>query len=74
MVGTSDGKLLVWDLDALVPRAFGDDAISSARFVTADQLVVAYADSPAQWIDLKSDKITTLGTIAGIAQLAAAPV
>jgi WD40 repeat protein len=73
VVAAADNKLLVWDLDALVPRAFGDDAISSAKFVTGDQLVVAYADSPAQWIDLHTNKVSPLGPIVGIAQLAPAP-
>ncbi|HEX7703908.1 MAG TPA: protein kinase, partial [Kofleriaceae bacterium] len=36
VVASADGKLLVWDLDALIPRALGGDAISAARFVTGD--------------------------------------
>ncbi|MEO8842849.1 MAG: protein kinase [Kofleriaceae bacterium] len=73
VVAAADGKLLVWDLDALIPRSLAGEAITAARFVTGDQLVVAYADSPAQWIDLHTNKATSLGPIVGITQLAPAP-
>ncbi len=73
VVAASDDKLLVWDLDAVVPRGLGDDPVTAAAFVTGDQLVVTHVDTPAQWIDLRSGKTTELGPIAGIVQLAPAP-
>ena len=73
VVAASDGKLLVWDLDALTPRSLGDDPVTSAAFVSGDTLVVTYVASPAQWIDLHTNKSVALGPIVGISQLAPAP-
>ncbi len=73
VVGATDGKLLVWDLDAILPRVFGDESAVAAAFVTGDQLVATYVASPAQWIDLETNQVTELGPIAGILQLVPAP-
>jgi WD40 repeat protein len=64
IVAAGDGVLLVWNVDAFEPHRIGD-ASSGARFVTGNQLVAAYADAPAQWIDLRTDKATPLGNITG---------
>ncbi|MEO8548439.1 MAG: serine/threonine-protein kinase, partial [Kofleriaceae bacterium] len=73
IVGAAEGKLLVWDLDALVPLAFGDDPIANAGFVTGDQVIVTHVDAPAEWIDLRGNKSTAIGPMVGIHQLAPAP-
>ncbi|HET9987378.1 MAG TPA: hypothetical protein VFQ65_02640, partial [Kofleriaceae bacterium] len=44
----------------------------SAAFVTGDALVVTHVASPAQWIDLRTNKSVALGPIVGISELAAA--
>jgi WD40 repeat protein len=73
VVAASDGKLLVWDLDALTARSLGGDPVTSAGFVTGDQLVVTHVGSPAEWIDLRTNKSVGLGPVVGIAQLVPAP-
>ncbi len=73
VVGTTDGKVLVWELDAMLPRVVGDEGTVAAAFVTGDRVVATYVGSPAQWIDLKTNKVSELGPIAGISQLVPAP-
>jgi len=73
VVGATDGKVLVWELDAMLPRVLGDEAMVAAAFVTGDQVVATYVASPAQWIDLKTNKVSELGPIAGISWLVPAP-
>jgi len=73
VVAASDGKLLVWDLDAVTPRSLGDDPVVAAAFVTGDALVVTHVEGPAQWIDLHANKTTDVGSLVGISQLVAVP-
>ncbi|MFT3695180.1 MAG: WD40 repeat domain-containing serine/threonine protein kinase [Kofleriaceae bacterium] len=73
VVAAADNRVLVWDLDAIVPKELGQDAISGAAFVTGDQIVMTNLDAPAQWIDLHTGKSSPIGDITGIAQLAPAP-
>ena len=73
VVASTDGKVLIWDLDAMLPHSVGGRGISAARFVTGDQIVAAYVDGPAQWIDLHTNKTTSLVPIVGISELVAAP-
>jgi hypothetical protein len=73
ILGASDGRLLVWNVEAFEPRLVAASA-AGARFVTGDQIIVAFADAPAQWIDLRTDKISLLGsTPEGIYEVVPAP-
>ncbi|HEY6039874.1 MAG TPA: WD40 repeat domain-containing serine/threonine-protein kinase [Kofleriaceae bacterium] len=73
VVAASDGKLLVWDLDAVTPRSLGDDPVVAAAFVSGDALVVTHVEGPAQWIDLRTNKTTPVGSLIGISELVPAP-
>ncbi len=73
ILGASDGRLLVWNIEAVEPRLVAASA-AGARFVTGDQIIVAFADAPAQWIDLRADKIALVGpTPEGIYDVVPAP-
>lgn len=69
VVAAAPGIVLAWNLDAVEPRHIAD-AAQSAAFVTADQLIVTYVDSPAEWIDLRTPARTPLGAIAGLCAVA----
>ena len=73
VIAATEGRVLVWDLDAVLARHVAVDAPSGASFVTGDQVIVTYLDAPAQWIDLRTDKVSPLGMIAGLTQIAAPP-
>jgi WD40 repeat protein len=74
IVGATDDRLLVWDLDQIEPRRIDQTTVEGAAFVTGDELVVTYADQPAQWIDLRTGAARPLGTIAeGLRALVPAP-
>ncbi|HEY0250401.1 MAG TPA: hypothetical protein VGC41_02700, partial [Kofleriaceae bacterium] len=73
VVAAAENRVLVWDLDKLLPHTIGEGAIVAAGFVTGDQIVVANVDAPAQWIDLSTNKTVEIGELSGIAQLAPAP-
>jgi protein kinase-like protein/WD40 domain-containing protein len=73
VVAASDGKLLVWDLDAVTPRSLGDNPVIAAAFVTGDVVVVSHVEGPAQWIDLHANKTVDVGPMIGISQLVPVP-
>lgn len=74
IVAATDNKLLVWDLDAVEPRAITALPPSSAKFVSGDALIATVDGAPAQWIDLRSRKSTPLGDdMQGLVALAASP-
>jgi hypothetical protein len=73
IVAAAEGRLLVWNLDQIEPRAFASDPPSSARFVTGDTLIVTYQDQPAEWIDLRTSKATPLGELPPLASVVPAP-
>ncbi len=74
VVGATDNRLLVWNLDDVLARHVGDPSPNGAMFVTGDQLIVTYVDMPAEWIDLRTDKHSPLGMVAGgISELVPAP-
>jgi hypothetical protein len=61
IVAAAEGRLLVWDLDAIEPRAVSQFTPSSARFTNGDQLIATYEDRAADWIDLAANKTLSLG-------------
>jgi len=58
IVAAAEGMLLVWNLEQFEPRSFTSYPPSSARFVTADSMIVTYQNDTAEWIDLRSGKVT----------------
>jgi serine/threonine protein kinase len=73
IVAAAEGQLLVWSLDAIEPRAISERSPSSARFVTADHVILTYFDEPAQWIDLRKHTARPLGVLGAIESVATAP-
>ncbi|HUJ60061.1 MAG TPA: hypothetical protein VLX92_16260, partial [Kofleriaceae bacterium] len=74
VVAAADGRLLAWNLDALVPRRFDEPTLSGARFVSGDQLIEAFADQPAQWLDLRTGAQKPIGVApVGIYAVVGAP-
>jgi hypothetical protein len=74
LIAATEGRLLVWNLDAIEPRQLADSAVAGAGFASDDEVVVTYADQPAQWIDLRDGSATPLGMIPdGIHALVPAP-
>jgi hypothetical protein len=61
IVAAADQRLLVWDLDAIEPRAISQFPPSSARFTSGDSVVATYEDRAAEWIDLHARKSQPLG-------------
>jgi WD40 repeat protein len=56
IVAASEERLLVWDLDAIEPRAISVFPPSSARFTNGDQLIATFEGRNAEWIDLRAHK------------------
>ncbi|HTL38324.1 MAG TPA: protein kinase [Kofleriaceae bacterium] len=74
IVAAAEGRLLVWDLDAIEPRAVSQFAPSSARFTNGDQLIATYEGSAPEWIDLAAHKSLQLGDdMEGLIGAASAP-
>ena len=75
VAAAADGRVLVWDLSALLPQrvATGDVVPSGVGFVTADQVVASLGDGPGQWLDLRAGKSTPLGDLSALVRLAPAP-
>jgi hypothetical protein len=73
IVAASDGRLLLWDLDAIEPRLLTTRSPSSARFVTGNHVIVTYFDEPAEWIDLRKSSTVSLGTLAAIDSVTTTP-
>jgi hypothetical protein len=73
VAGAAEGELLVWDLEAVLPRHVADDGPTGAGFATADAVIASYDDAPAQWIDLRTNAQTAIGVLPPIAQVIAAP-
>ncbi len=73
VAGAADGVLLVWDLDAVLPRHVTDDTPTGVGFATSDAIVASYEDGPAQWIDLRANKQIALGPLPPIAQVVGSP-
>jgi len=73
IVAAADGRLLTWSLDAIEPRLVTSRSPSSARFLTADHLIVTYFDEPAEWIDLRKNTTLQLGVLGAIERVASSP-
>ncbi len=73
IVAATEGRLLVWDLDAIEPRLVTRRQPSTARFVTGDHLIATYEGEPAEWIDLHTKKVTPLGVLDALESIATAP-
>jgi len=71
-LGTSDGRVLVWNLDELEPRQVARNA-STATLVGDDVVLATFSDRPAKWIDLASGQERTLGSWPAITDAASAP-
>ncbi|HEY1559159.1 MAG TPA: protein kinase [Kofleriaceae bacterium] len=74
LVAAVDGRLLVWNLDAIQPRRLGRATTSAAAFASGDALVLTDSDQPAQWIDLRDGSSHELGQVReGLRALVPAP-
>jgi hypothetical protein len=73
IVAASDHRLLTWNLDAIEPRVITQRSPSSARFLTANHVIVTYFDEPAEWIDLRKNHTLELGNLGAIESVASAP-
>ena len=73
IVAAADGRLLIWNLDAIEPNLVTSRSPSSARFVTADHVIVTYVAEPAEWIDLRKHTKVSLGMLPAIQSVATAP-
>jgi serine/threonine protein kinase len=73
IVAAAEQMLLVWSLDGFEPRAYENDPPTSARFVTPDTMIVTYFDDSAEWIDLRTREVTTLGMMSPLHAVVAAP-
>jgi hypothetical protein len=72
VVALADDRLLVWNLDDLVPRV-ASTQIATAKFVTGDDLVATTLDGPAQWIDLATGNKRDLGAWPAILDVVVSP-
>ena len=72
VVAIADDRLVVWNLDDIVPRAVGTQ-IATAKFVTGDDLVATTLAGPAQWIDLQTGRARELGRWPAILDVTASP-
>jgi WD40 repeat protein len=61
IVAATDNQLLLWDLDAVEPRAVTQLPPSSAKFVSGDSVLATIDGAQARWIDLRTRKSTQLG-------------
>jgi hypothetical protein len=73
IVAAAANRLLLWSLDAREPHVVSKRSPSSARFVTADHVLVTYFAEPAEWIDLRKRSTVQLGMLAAIEKVASAP-
>jgi hypothetical protein len=73
IVAASEHRLLTWNLDAIEPRVITQRSPSSARFLTANHVIVTYFDEPAEWIDLRKNQTVPLGNLTAIESVASAP-
>ncbi|MFN0245567.1 MAG: WD40 repeat domain-containing serine/threonine protein kinase [Kofleriaceae bacterium] len=72
VVALAEDRLLVWNLDELVPRV-ASTQIATAKFVTGDDLVATTLDGPAQWIDLVTGNRRDLGAWPAILDVVVSP-
>ncbi|HEU4612048.1 MAG TPA: serine/threonine-protein kinase, partial [Kofleriaceae bacterium] len=73
IVAAAADRLMLWNLDAIEPRLVTARSPSSARFVTADRVIVTYFAEPAEWIDLRKNTKVQLGLLPAIESVATAP-
>src|SRR5262249_516294 len=73
VVGATDGRLLLWDLDAIAPKHATAQRPRGAAFVTADIVIATFVDSEAQWIDLRDGKTHALGMVPGVLAVVPTP-
>jgi hypothetical protein len=74
VVAAADGRLLVWQLDTVVPLHVASEiAATGADFIDGDHVVIAYGGAPAKWRDLRDGKATELESIANLRSFAPAP-
>jgi len=74
LVAAADGRLLVWNLDAIQPRRFGSSTTTGAAFASGDALVMTDGEQPAQWIDLRDGTAHPIGAVgSGMLSLVPAP-
>jgi WD40 repeat protein len=73
IAAATEGALLVWDLEAVLPRHVGDAAPTGAGFVTSDAVIASYDGAPAQWIDLRNNMPTPLGELQPIVSVTGSP-
>lgn len=73
IVAATEGRLLVWNLDAIEPRRITERQPSTARFVTGDHVILTYEGESAEWIDLRTKKVTQLGELDALESIATAP-
>ncbi|HEY1552612.1 MAG TPA: protein kinase family protein, partial [Kofleriaceae bacterium] len=73
IAGASDGALLVWDLDFVMPHHIGETAPTGAGFVTSDAVIASYDNAPAQWIDLRTNTPVALDALQPIVSVAGSP-
>ncbi len=63
VVGMIEGRMLVWNLAELLPKRLGTRAPTLEAFTGPDRLLTAFADAPAEWIDLATGKTQTLAAL-----------
>jgi hypothetical protein len=61
IVGMIEGRMLVWNLSEVLPRRLALRVPTIERFVGDDQLIAAYVDTHAEWIDLATRETTPIG-------------
>ncbi len=61
IVGMMEGRMLVWNLSEMLPRRLGTQAAVLEAFTGNNRVLAAYADAPAEWIDLATRKTQPLG-------------
>ena len=74
VVATVEDRLLVWNLDAILPRRIElAEPIEHAAFIGTTQLLTAHADGPLSWIDLAQGKATSLQIRAPLRDVSGTP-
>jgi hypothetical protein len=54
VVGVAAGRLVVWDLAAVLPTGIPSDDLAGASFGSPDELVVMHHFGPWEWINLRT--------------------
>ena len=60
VVATAEGRLLIWDLEVLLPRRLAVPFMRGFQTVGSDQVIVKAAAEPWVWMDLRDGTSTTI--------------